>query len=513
MKRCLLSSFFIPPPSSLALSADLEKYRSLYFAEAQQQLNAIHAHLDALADAPTNRKELDAAFRAAHTLKAMSATMGYGDLTRASHSLEDLLARMRNQNEVPTDLTLRLLHNATEEINVRLRHAETNVVIQSAEQTWASEPNAQIFTSPLSANVAVRQQDLNLLLELIAELAANSNVVEHIATQAQAPLGDKAVRNQRELVREVRDLTWKLNMSPVGPVFDRYARVLTELARQQNKTLRVVTQGVDVELCHAMLDELNEPLLHMLRNAITHGIELPAERTWANKDAAGTVTLRAQRKGDRVLIQIGDDGRGMDAGAILQAAFARGLISREQRSGMKAQDALRLILRPNFSMASTVTTNAGRGIGMSVVQEKLDAVGGSITIQSELGRGSIFTLDVPRLVGLLEVELVRTGTRIYAIPTAEILNARIWLPGEIAKRQKEEVPGLNEWRICDVETLKPVNKTQLNVPSGVSLVELQEPRGVVVRVEELLGKALLNYPFAVRAASIPILDANDLFQA
>jgi two-component system, chemotaxis family, sensor kinase CheA len=500
-------------PRSSRMSSDLEKYRSLYFSEAQEQLAAIHASLDALGDAPTDRNELNAAFRAAHTLKAMSATMGFGELTRASHSLEDLLARMKNQNEVPTDLTLRLLRNATEDINVRLRRAETAAVIDAVEKSAHQEPATQILTSPLSTNVRVRQQDLNLLLELVAELAASSNVLEHSASQAHTPHADSAVRNQRELVRELRRLTWHLNMSPIGPVFDRYGRVLTELARQQNKTLRVVTQGVEVELCHAMIDELNEPLLHLLRNAITHGIELPAERTWAEKDSAGVVTLRAQRNGDRVIIQIGDDGRGMDAGAILQAAYSQGLVTREQRRSMNAKDALRLILIPNFSMSHTITPNAGRGIGMSVVQEKLNAVGGHVEIQSELGRGTIFTLDVPRVVGLLEVELVRTGARIYAIPTSEILSARIWLASEIAKRQKENVGGLNDWRILDVESLKPVTKAQLAAPAGMSLVELQEPQGVALRVDELLGKALLNYPFAVRAASIPILDPVALLQS
>jgi chemotaxis protein histidine kinase CheA len=231
---------------------------------------------------------------------------------------------------------------------------------------------------------------------------------------------------------------------------------------------------------------------------------MPAERTWNQKDAAGNLTLRAQRNGDRVIIQIGDDGRGMDAGAILQAAYAQGLVTRQERRAMNARDALRLILLPNFSMAHAVTANAGRGIGMSVVQERLNAVGGRIDIQSELGRGTTFTLDVPRLVGLLEVELVRTGARVYAIPTAEIAGARIWQASEIVKHQKE----LNEWRIVDIETLKPVTKAQLGAAAGVSLVQFREPSGVAVRVDELLGKALLNYPFAVRAASIPILESS-----
>lgn len=491
------------------MSSDLDKYRSLYFAEAQNQLAAIHKSLDALADVPQDKTELTAAFRAAHTLKAMSATMGYGELTRASHTLEDLLARMRNQNDPPTDLSLRLLHNAAEEINVRLRRAETGAVMQAVESN--QEDLLPILTAPLAANVPVKQQDLNLLLELIAELAASSNqlenaVLENVSLQSVAPHTASAIRNQRELVSQVRRLTWQLNMSPIGPVFERYARVLGELARQQNKQVRVVTQGVDVELCHAMLDALNEPLLHLLRNAITHGIELPAERTWSEKEAAGVITLRAQRVGDRVLIQVSDDGRGMDPGAILQTAMAQGIVTREQRRKMNAQDALRLILVPNFSMTRTVTANSGRGIGMNVVQDRLNSVGGALDIRSELNKGTSFTLDVPQLVGLLEVELVRKGNKILAIPTSQIDAARVWSPAEIIRRQKESVVGLNEWRILDVETFKPVQKGQLNIPSGVYLVEIHEPSGVALRVDEFLGKALLNYPFAVRAASIPILD-------
>jgi two-component system chemotaxis sensor kinase CheA len=492
------------------MSSDLERYRSQYFSEAQEQLAAIFKSLDALAEVPQDRNELNAAYRGAHTLKAMSATMGYGDLTRASHALEDLLARLRRGNEVPTELNLRLVQNATEDIRTRLRRAEADAVMSSGE--GERDTLAPILTAPLAANVPVRQQDLNLLLELIAELAASSNRLESAAQQSPARQVDGVIRNQRELVNQVRRLTWQLNMAPIGQVFERYARVLTELARQQNKSVRVVTHGGEVELCHAMLEALNEPLLHLLRNAVTHGVELPAERTWGGKEAAGVVTLRAQRVGDRVTIQVNDDGRGMDAGAILQAAIAQGLVTREQRRKMNAQDALRLILLPNFSMSRTVTTNAGRGIGMSVVQERLNRVGGVLDIRSEVNQGSSFTLDVPQLVGLLEVELVRKASKVFAIPTAQISHARVWMPLEIAARQKEDVVGLNEWRILDVETYRPISKAELAAPAGVCLVELQDPAGVALRVDELLGKALLNYPFAVRAASIPILDPASTLQ-
>jgi chemotaxis protein histidine kinase CheA len=143
---------------------------------------------------------------------------------------------------------------------------------------------------------------------------------------------------------------------------------------------------------------------------------------------------------------------------------------------------------------------------MSVVQENLDGVGGYIEISSELGRGTVFTLDVPQLIGLLEVELVRTGARVYAIPTSQISTARVWLASEIAKRQQGSRGAYDEWRVLNADSLRPVSRAQLSAPAGVCLVELVTPSGVALRVDELLGKALLNYPFAVRPASIPILD-------
>ena len=488
------------------MSVELEKYRSLYFAEAQEQLLAINRSLDKLADAPHERGELTNAFRSAHTLKAMSATMGYGELTRAAHALEDLLARTRDQKEPLDEITFRLLRSAIEEINVRLRRAETAAIISEVEEPAAAADNFVPGPAALAANVRVHQQDLNVLLEMVAELAVSSNLLEHVALQNKTVHTDATVRSQRERVSQVRRLTWQLNMAPIGPVFDRYARILQELARQQKKTVRIVTQGVDVELCHAMLDALNEPFLHLLRNAITHGVEMPAERTWAQKDAAATITLRAQRKGDRVLIQIADDGRGMDAGAILQAALAQGLITRDKRRAMTVQDALRLILLPNFSMSSMVTQNAGRGLGMSVVQERMTAVGGKVDIQTELGRGTTFTLEVPRLVGLIEVELVRKGMNVYAIPTSNIKEARVWLVPDLDRRFKQG--SLNKHSIVEVQSFTAVNPTRFADPAGVSLVEMSEPQGMVLCVDELLGKALLNYPFAVRAASIPLLEPS-----
>lgn len=486
----------------------LDKYRSLYFSEAQQQLELIRQHLRELEAAPSDRASVEAAFRAAHTLKAMSATMGYQDLTRSAHALEDLLVRVRDDDELPSPLNIRLLVQAGDDVAQRLRRAEANALIAAADaallETTDSTPRAP-FT-PLAANVRVRQQDLNRLLELVGQITVSSNYLERVVYEPPRPEVDPYLRIHRELLRELKRLTWQLNMSPVGTAFDRYARVSQELASQQNKQIRVTISGSDVELCHAMLDELHEPMLHILRNAVTHGLELPVERTYARKDAAGSISLSAERSGDRVRIKVSDDGRGLDAGALLQAAYTHGLISRERRGAMTPADAYRLIMLPNFSMTRTVTTLAGRGIGMSMVKQRLEAVGGRVEIESTLTQGTIFILDVPRLVGLIEVELVRLGRRVYGIATREVLAARVWSASELAKRLEAKDGSQQSLRVIDAGNLKQLQKAQLNSPAGQCLVELHQPAGVALRVDELLGTALLNYPFVVQPASIPLLD-------
>lgn len=486
----------------------LDKYRSLYFGEAQQQLDLIQQHLRELEASPSERAPVDAAFRAAHTLKAMSATMGYQDLTRSAHALEDLLVRVRDDDEPPSALNIRLIVQSSDDVAQRLRRAEANALIAAADAALleTTDPAPRAPFTPLAANVRVRQQDLNRLLELVGQIAVSSNHLERAVHEPPRPDVDPYLRIHRELLRELKRLTWQLNMSPVGPAFDRYARVLQELASQQNKQVRVTTSGGDVELCHAVLDELHEPMLHLLRNAMTHGMELPVERTYAGKDAAGAIALSAERSGDRVRVKVADDGRGLDAGALLQAAYTQGLINREQRSTMTTADAYRLIMQPNFSMARTVTTQAGRGIGMSMVKQRLEAVGGRVEIESTLTKGTTFILEVPRLVGLIEVELVRLGRRVYGIATREVLAARVWSVSELTHRLEEKDGSQKSLRVIDAEHLKQLHKAQLNSPAGHCLVELHQPVGIALRVDELLGTALLNYPFVVQPASIPLLD-------
>ena len=398
------------------MAIDLNKYREIYFSEANVQLDTIARNLDRLEQAPADRASLEAAFRAAHTLKGISATMGYDELTQAAHSLEDLLARLRDAADTPDPnrdagaLTVRLIRRAFDDLSNRILRAQAdssrllNVNVPAALAFGSADSRG---TAGMKSPVRVAQYDLNLLLDLVAELVVSSSELEEAARHNPgiAPL----IAAQRQQLRALQTFAWQLNMAPLSTVFNRFPRMLQEIAREQGEDIRIEMEGGNIELCHAVLEDITEPLLHLLRNAIAHGIEPPPERKQAGKPSYGTIYLSATRAGERVRIEIRDDGRGLDAKQILKAAEEQGLITPEARATMSYADAFRLIMVPGFSLARAVTPIAGRGVGMSVVKARLEACGGKLEIRSGPGQGTSFTLDVPRLIDLVEVELGAAG--------------------------------------------------------------------------------------------------------
>lgn len=485
------------------MAIDLNKYREIYFSEASVQLDTIARHLDRLEQAPADHESLEAAFRAAHTLKGISATMGYDELTQAAHSLEDLLTRLREAADTPDPnrdagaLTVRLIRRAFDDLSNRILRVQAD----SSRLLNMNVPAALALSSAdsrgatgMKGPVRVAPYDLNLLLDLVAELVASSSELAEAARHNPgiAPL----IAAQRRQLRALQTFAWQLNMAPLSTVFNRFPRMLQEIAREQGEDIRIEIEGGNIELCHAVLEDITEPLLHLLRNAIAHGIEPPSERQQAGKPDYGTIYLTATRAGERVRIETRDDGRGLDAKQILDVALEQGLITPEARETMTDDEAFGLIMLPGFSLARAVTPIAGRGVGMSVVKARLEACGGRLEIRSKRGRGASFTLDVPRLIDLVEVELVRRGSRVYAVPSARVAGRRTVSASELATL------GLS---VFEPDTLAPPDATRAT-DELQTLVLLEKPRGAALRVDELLGKALLNASGTAPTSPIPILE-------
>ncbi len=239
---------------------------------------------------------------------------------------------------------------------------------------------------------------------------------------------DEAVSQLDLLVGDLQNAVMKTRMQPVGRLFQRYPRMARDLARQLGKELELELVGEDTELDKTMVEELNDPLVHLVRNSVDHGIESMEERRLAGKPEKGTVRLSARQAGDHIVIEISDDGKGMRAETLRRKAVEKGLIDAEGASALDDRQALHLIFMPGFSTKDEVSSVSGRGVGMDVVKSNIQKLNGRVDITSEPGSGTIITISLPLTLAILPVLVVRVGDQPFAVPLSmvrEIIPIRV----------------------------------------------------------------------------------------
>jgi two-component system, chemotaxis family, sensor kinase CheA len=264
---------------------------------------------------------------------------------------------------------------------------------------------------------------MTLTGELSIARARLREVVEE--TRGGASRLDALTETDR-LFDDLRDQVMRLRLVPLGPVFRSQARAVRDLAASHGKLARLVIQGDDVEVDTAVVEAMRDPLTHMIRNALDHGIETPAVRTAAGKPAVGVITLVARHDGGRILIEVRDDGAGFDKGRILERARAVGLLDEAAQPGDKA--IYGLVFTPGFSTATTVTGLSGRGVGMDVVSRNIAALKGTITVDSEAGRGAAITVRLPLTLAIIDGFVVSAGGQSYVIPLESVMEC-VDMPG------------------------------------------------------------------------------------
>ncbi len=261
---------------------------------------------------------------------------------------------------------------------------------------------------------------LDQLVDQVGELiTAKGSLLEESRAVASPGLRE-AIQRVERLVGFLQRQALKLRMMPFEMIADRFPRAVRDLARKGGKEVEFRLLGKEIELDRSILDHLSDPLLHILRNAIDHGIEPPGERERLGKPRAGTLHLRAAREGESVYLQIEDDGRGMDPDQLRQVAVRRGVLAADQAAALSDEEALELITRPGFSTAEQVTDVSGRGVGMDVVKTVIEGLHGSLLIESAPGEGTTFTLRLPVSLAVISVLLVRVGGERYAIPMYQV---------------------------------------------------------------------------------------------
>lgn len=360
------------------------------------------------------------------------------------------------------------------------------------------------ITTPADAgadsSVRVRTDRLDRLIDMVGELVIAQSMVaqdETVLSGAHYALASK-VTHTGKIVRELQDLSLSMRMVPLKATFQKMNRLVRDLAHKIGKSVEFVTEGEDTEIDRNMVDVLNDPLVHMVRNAVDHGLETPEQRVAAGKPASGTVRIVAYHAGGSVVVELQDDGKGLDREGILKKAIAKGLIDSDRaEKGMSDSEVFNLVFAPGFSTAEQVTDVSGRGVGMDVVKRSVEALHGRIDIASEKGRGATFSIRLPLTLAITDGMVVKVGGERYIIPTNNI--ALTFRPdqralstvtgrGELVNLRGELLPIFRLHRLFGLQNAAEDPTNALLVVVGDGSDGSNGTRRCALLVDELLGQ-------------------------
>lgn len=341
------------------------------------------------------------------------------------------------------------------------------------------------------SSVRVRTDRLDRLIDMVGELVIAQSMLAQDATVVQGLHHEltRKISHAGKIVRELQDLSMGMRMIPLKNTFQKMARLVRDVAKKCGKHVEFVTEGEDTEIDRNMVDFIADPLVHMVRNAVDHGIETPDVRQTNGKSATGTVRLAAYHAGGDVVVELTDDGAGLDRDKILAKALSKNLI--ESDKGMSESEIFKLIFAPGFSTAEQVTDVSGRGVGMDVVRRNIEAMRGRIEINSEKGKGSVFTIRLPLTLAITDGMLIRVGDERYIVPTVNIqmsfqpnekMLSSVTGRGELVSLRGELMPIFRVHQLFDVENA-------IEDPTkGLLMIVADGRRRCALLVDELLGQ-------------------------
>jgi len=309
---------------------------------------------------------------------------------------------------------------------------ETPVKLCPPEPSGKVTEAAKLFAEVRAAQtVRVKFEQLDKIMNLVGELVINKIALLQVTSDNKNGEIKRIAGNINRLTSDLHDLVMQVRMVPVSQIFDRFPRLVRDLSLQKAKTIDLVMEGREIEIDRTVLDEIGEPLIHLLRNSIDHGIETPDERKKANKNPVGKIRLSARRSGDNVIIEVEDDGTGIDPEKLRESAVQKGFVSENEAEKMSRNELVSMIFLPGFSTSKEVTEVSGRGIGMNVVKAKIAALGGTVQFETRLGRGTKTSIKVPLTLAIIKAILVKDSGQTFTIPTSQV--------SEIIRAKKSDI--------------------------------------------------------------------------
>jgi two-component system chemotaxis sensor kinase CheA len=429
-----------------------------FLTETADGLATLDAALVRLERAPGDAATLGEVFRVIHTIKGTCGFLGLHRLERVTHAAENVLGRWRDGTQPVAPIGITLILSALDAIRSIVSGLEqhgaepdgddSGVVgalnaaaegtlppgpqAAEAEKTPAPAP-AEILWAPISPpattetqapairgvapqTIRVSVEVLEDLMTLVSELVLTRNQLLQLARHGSDPALAAPLQRLSQLTSELQEGAMKTRMQPIGNGWAKLPRLVRDLGVELGKRIDLMMRGAETELDRQVLEHIRDPLTHMVRNSADHGLELPEQRRAAGKPETGRISLNAFHQGGHIVIEIGDDGRGLDIDRIRAKALAQGLASEPELTAMSERDILRFIFRPGFSTAQAVTAVSGRGVGMDVVKTNLERIGGTIEVHSVAGRGATFTVKIPLTLAIVSGLIVQAGEERFAIP-------------------------------------------------------------------------------------------------
>lgn len=389
-----------------------------------------------------------------------------------------------------TKTSLELKQMSEEAKNQKQIETKEQVKKTTAESQKAKDNKKAI----LNRTVRVDIEKLDVLMNLVSELIIAKNGLISIGDTLGRDRTKDGFNEQIEYLERIttnlHESVMKVRMVPIESVVNRFPRMVRDLSKKLNKSIDLYMTGEDTELDRTVIDEIGDPLMHLLRNSVDHGIEDRAKRVAAGKPEKGTVTLDAYQDGNNVVIEVGDDGGGLNLDKIKAKAVERDIISMEQAEQMLDKDAMDLIFRPGFSTADTVTDISGRGVGLDVVKNKISNIGGNIEAKSELGKGSKFTIRLPLTLAIIQALMVEVGTEKYAIPLGSIQIIEDINASDIKYVQGNKVITLrgNVIPIIMLEEILEINKDEKEATSYTVVIVAKGDKTIGLVVDNLIGQ-------------------------
>ena len=550
---------------------EMEELVDSFTIETDEILETLDQDLIQLEHNPDDEEILNSIFRGLHTIKGTSSFLGLDLITKLSHKAEDVLNDLRKKVlPVSTEImdtmleTVDLLKELMEDVKDKNivdrdisslitqllafrgdsddegKTAEVKVEEKSKKEEKSKNLDKRTRKSA-DSTIRVDVERLDSLMNLVSEMVLRRNSLVQLSNNFDKNFDDSELVDELTsttghisyLTTELQFAVMQTRMLPIGKVFNKFTRIVRDLSKQVGKKIDLTIEGAETELDKSLIEEINDPLVHLIRNSVDHGIEPPDVRLKLGKAEVGKVKLYASQEGNNIIIGIDDDGKGLDTEMLKRKAVEKGVISQSEADRMSEKDAFNLILTPGFSTAETVSNISGRGVGMDVVKTNITKLNGIIDINSELGKGTSIVIKLPLTLAIIQGLLVEVSDEIYVIPLGSVLEtARINVNDISSMNQMEAInlrgsilPLVRLDRMFNISKEKSENEEESFI--YVVVVGLAEQKlGLVVSrmlgQEEIVIKSLgedLGRTKGVSGATIMgdgrvrmILEIRDLFE-